>query len=69
MYKYFLLKNRPIETSVSPEQISLYRDRVIDEMKKMGATNHEIELLKRETILNSIRNKRDPEDVAWAILQ
>jgi len=67
--KYFLLRNRAVDTSTSPEEILHYRNLVIIEMEKMGATDQEIRLLSNETILNSIRNKREPEDVAWAILQ
>ncbi len=69
MKKYFLLRNHVIDTSTSPEEILQYRTMVILEMKRMGATDQEIELLRNETIINSIRNKRRPEDVAWAILQ
>lgn len=69
MKKYFLMQSHTIDTSTSQEQILLYRGMVIAEMEKMGATNQEIALLQYETILNSIRNKRKPEDVAWAILQ
>lgn len=69
MKKYFLLRNHAVDTSTSPEEISQYRNMVILEMEKMGATDQEIQLLCTETILNSIRNKRKPEDVAWAILQ
>lgn len=69
MKKFFLLQSLTVNTTTSPEQISSYRNLVIAEMEKMGATTHEIALLQPETILNSIRNKRKPEDVAWAILQ
>ncbi len=69
MKKYFLLRKCVADTSTSPEEILQYRTMVILEMKKMGATDQEIKLLRNETIINSIRNKRSPEDVAWAILQ
>lgn len=69
MKKYFLLRNYAVDTSTSPEEIFQYRAKVILEMEKMGATDEEIQLLRTETILNSIRNKRKPEDVAWSILQ
>ncbi len=68
MKKYFL-QNHVANISTSPEETLQYRSMVILEMKKMGATDQEIKLLRDETILNSIRNKRRPEDVAWAILQ
>lgn len=54
---------------VSSPQISAYREQVICEMKKMGATEQEFSLLRDTTIKNSIINKREPRDVAWAILQ
>lgn len=69
MKKYFLLRRPVTDTTASPEEITLYRRLVIAEMEKLGATSQEIALLQLETILNSIRNKRKPEDVAWAILQ
>ncbi len=69
MKKFFLLRNHAVDTSASPEEILKYRAMVILEMEKMGASPQEIQLLRTETILNSIRNKRKPEDVAWAILQ
>ena len=53
---------------LSPKHISDYRNEVIAEMKKMGATPQEISLLKKEMIINSIKRNRKPEDVAWAIL-
>lgn len=69
MKKYFLIQNQTVSINASPELIELYREKIIQEMKKLGATSQEIELLQYETILNSINNKRKPEDVAWAILQ
>ena len=69
MKKYFLAQSRAINMSASPEEIASYHRMVVIEMKKMGATPQEIDLLKNETILNSIRNNRKPEDVAWAILR
>lgn len=69
MKKYFLSRIHTMDTTTSPEEISQYRTKVITEMEKMGATDREIKLLHTETIINSIKNKRKPEDVAWAILQ
>ncbi len=46
-----------------------YKNLLITEMEKMGASPHEISLVKDATIRNAINRKRKPEDVAWAILQ
>lgn len=62
-------RNASIASSITQDQIDAYRTTVVIEMEKMGATNQEISLLRTETVLNSIRNHRKPEDVAWAILQ
>ena len=69
MKKYFMQRNASIASSITQDQIDAYRTTVVIEMEKMGATNQEISLLRTETVLNSIRNHRNPEDVAWAILQ
>ena len=69
MKKYFMQRNASIASSIIQDQIDAYRTTVVIEMEKMGATNQEISLLRTETVLNSIRNHRKPEDVAWAILQ
>lgn len=46
-----------------------YRDLLIYEMTRMGATEQELQLIKECTIINAINRGRKPEDVAWAILQ
>lgn len=69
MKKYFMQRNASIASSITQDQIDAYRTTVVIEMEKMGATNQELSLLRTETVLNSIRNHRKPEDVAWAILQ
>ena len=69
MKKYFMQRNASIASSITQDQIDAYRTTVVIEMEKMGATNQEISLLRTETVPNSIRNPRKPEDVAWAILQ
>ena len=69
MKNYFMQRNASIASSNTQDQIDAYRTTVVIEMEKMGATNQEISLLRTETVLNSIRNHRKPEDVAWAILQ
>lgn len=68
--KYFAMRMVSASTvHISSVQIDSYRERVVTEMKKMGATEQELSLLHDITIKNSIINKREPRDVAWAILQ
>ncbi len=70
MKKYFTERAACLRSSLIGEsQLSEYRSLVVAEMKKKGATNEELTLLRDETIVNSIQKKRQPEDVAWAILQ
>lgn len=70
MYKYFEKKLANAKFSVIDEaKIILYRRRLVEEMNKMGATEQELNLVRTETIENSIRRNIEPEDVAWAILQ
>ncbi|MEG1545015.1 MAG: hypothetical protein RR382_10915 [Tannerellaceae bacterium] len=54
---------------VSESQLIEYRNLVVVAMEKNGATQDEVTLVHDETIINSIQKKRQPEDVAWAILQ
>lgn len=70
MNKYFAMRMASTPTAqISQQQISQYRELVKAEMKKMGATEHELTMIHEATIRNSIINKREPGDVAWAILQ
>lgn len=70
MKKFFLNRLASISTSaISASQIAEYRKMLVEEMKKQGASEAELSLIHDATIVNSIRNKRQPEDVAWAILQ
>lgn len=70
MKKFFLLRAASTANVSIPINIVIkYRDAVIFEMKRMGATQQEIALLRDEIIINSITRERKPEDVAWAILQ
>lgn len=54
---------------VQGKQIVEYRNSVVEEMKKMGASPDEISLLTYETIIRSLSLDRKPEDVAWALLE
>ena len=58
-----------VATQATSLQIALYRERLINEMKAMGASEQELLMVHDATIKNSIINKREPRDVAWAILQ
>lgn len=70
MKKYFLLQAKQISTShISSTQIETFRCLLIQEMEKLGATEADFSLICDTIILNSIINKRRPEDVAWAVLQ
>lgn len=46
-----------------------YKERIIEEIKLLGATQDEIDLLTDQIALNGINNNREPKSVAWAILQ
>lgn len=68
--KYFAMRMASVSAvQVTAIQIASYRERLICEMKKMGASEQELSLIHETTIMNSIINKREPRDVAWAILQ
>lgn len=69
--KKFFIRQVSICSSdtICQDEIVRYRSLLIVEMKKMGATEDEINLIHDATIRNSIRNNRKPEEVAWAILQ
>lgn len=57
-----------LEKSTSPE-IDSYRKAVQNEMIKLGANEQDFNLIKDATIRNALRRNRNPEDVAWALLQ
>ena len=70
MKKYFAMRASSVAAvQVTALQIALYRERLINEMKAMGASDQELLMIHDATIKNSIINKREPRDVAWAILQ
>lgn len=54
---------------VAQEKIEEYRDMLITELKKLGASGSELELVSEEMIINAINNGRKAVDIAWAILQ
>lgn len=62
--------NVNIATSqISLSQISEYSKQLKKTLIKMGATDCELSLVCDEIVINSIRNNREVDDVAWAILQ
>ena len=70
MNKFFLKRLSTVSTSgISVSQIEEYRRDLVAEMKKQGASDNELMLIHEATIINSIRSNRQPEEVAWAILQ
>lgn len=54
---------------IDPDQMRGYRASLIEEMKKQGASESEINLVSDSIIINSINRGRNPKAVAWAILQ
>lgn len=70
MKKYFmeLVKHMP-KKSIPPEKIERYRDMLISELEKQGASESDLKLISEEMIVNAINNNRKVDDIAWAILQ
>lgn len=56
-------------SDIEDETLRKFRKKVINEMKRMGAADEHIALLKDNVIRFAIINGRSPEDLAWAILQ
>lgn len=61
--------NQVVSIDISSSQMNSYKDLLIMEMEKIGASEHKIGLIDDNLVLNSIKNGRQPGDVAWAILQ
>lgn len=57
----------------SQDEIEAYRNRLIEEMKKQGATQEDFEMFEGDLfddiVVTAMCNGRTPEDVAWAVLQ
>ena len=51
------------------KEIKDYYDSLVEQLRKQGATEEDINLISDEMIENAIKNNRKPEDLAWAILQ
>lgn len=54
---------------ISKEQMSDYREELVSEMKKLGASESNFKLVTDELIRISIYNGDSPCDVAWALVQ
>ena len=70
MNKFF--KKQLIQNSsedISQKDIAQYRLTLLCEMKRIGVTENDLSLISNCIIINSIKNKRSPKEVAWAILQ
>ena len=70
MKKYFLAKQEQNALiQISQKEIDAYRNRLIDALLRLGATDNDMSLICDTIVKNSILNHRNPEDVAWAVLQ
>lgn len=54
---------------ITEEKIRVYKEELVEELKKQGATEKEIGLISDELIINAINNKNSASNVAWALLQ
>ena len=63
--------NELLETDTKTKNMSIeeYREALIEELKKRGATPVELNLVSDEIIINALNQHRSVESVAWAILQ
>lgn len=46
-----------------------YQKLVIEEMKKLGATEADLNLVGIGVLRTGIKHKRSPKDIAWALMQ
>ena len=60
--------NRKIYT-FSDIEIRSYEISLIEELRKINASQSDINLISIEMIQNAILVKADPKDVAWALIQ
>ena len=58
-----------VERNYNTLSTTEYRILLVEEMKKMNASQSDISRIKDATIKNAIKRNRKPEDVAWALLQ
>lgn len=55
--------------NLTKKEILDYKKRLKVELINQGAKKSDFLLLTEQTIINSIKQNRDPKDVAWAIIQ
>lgn len=53
---------------IKSKMIKKYKKELIKEMLELGANENELEFIITIFVINSIKNKRSPKDVAWALL-
>ena len=53
----------------SKREILDYKKKLKVEFINQGAKKSDFLLIKDETIINSLKQNRDPRDVAWALIQ
>lgn len=53
----------------SREEVNIYKEQLISELKRMNATQDEIAFVCDSLVINSIMNNRSVEDIVWAIMQ
>lgn len=53
----------------SKKEILDYKKKLKIELINQGAKKSDFSLIKEETIINSLKQNRDPKDVAWALIQ
>ncbi len=58
-----------IDERITQNDFNSYKELLLEELIKLGATKNELALISNAIIQNAILNHRNPEDVAWAILQ
>lgn len=51
------------------DEEKVYKLKLEEEMQKQGADDSDFKLISDELITNAMKNNREPQDVAWAILQ
>ena len=70
MKKYFVNAREKISLpNIPADQILAFRNDVIEEMLRMGASENDYRLISDPTIVNAITRNMKPGEVAWAILQ
>ncbi|MBQ8141078.1 MAG: hypothetical protein IJ038_05220 [Clostridia bacterium] len=61
--------SRKIFKARGSNKVETYKNSLIAEMKKQGATESDLSLISDVLVLNSIKEERSPEEVVWALLQ